>query len=320
MVATGTIIAASDFNTIQSLVNQVLGVNAGGALYGYGQNVSSAQVSQYAKITVTQWNNLRTDILRCRQHQTGTDLSASLTTPNTTIKLDHLDREAYLAMMQTAALDANRLITPPGTPIAQGVFANVLSTGNQVKTTPWNGTITQTVTVTFPGYTLTSGTVSGADHARCFFNAGGHFEISSSLTGGTSATAGTKDNSWATLLSGMGTIYLNRTNTTCTGTGTTYAVGWSTLTSVDQQIFQKDVGSGYTPNRYRIFAKAPSASQVIFTIYWEDLSVGTPFPNANPAWDVDENVTGTLTSIVGVWRPTGTNVTISAPDAVSTTL
>ena len=309
MVATGTIIAANDYNTIQSLANQVLSVNVGGGLYGYGQTVASSQVSQYSKITVTQWRNLREDILRCRQHQTGTDLSAQLTYPTQDVKVTATDREAYLTMMQTAALDANRLGAPPS---SQATRESLTST---TRTAAWNGSISHSVTVTFPGYNLTSGAVSADDHIRCYFNTGSRFEISSSLTGGNSGTVGTKDYSWSVLLSGMGTIYFNRTNTTTTGSGTAYAIGYQNLTTSDQLIFQKDTTAGYSPNRYRIYARKPSSASIVFTMYWEDLS-GQP----NPPYGFDENVTGTTASVVQVYRASGGNVTIPKPNGSATAL
>lgn len=309
MVSTGTIIAANDYNTIQSLANQVLGVNTGGGLYGYGQTVASGQVSQYSQITVTQWRNLREDILRCRQHQTGTDLSAQLTYPTQDVKVTATDREAYLTMMQTAATDANRLATPPSTQAARESLTTT------TRTAAWNGTISHSITISFPGYNLTSGSVPALDHIRCFFNTGGRFELSSSLTGGTSGSVGTKDYSWSVLLSSMGTIYFNRTNTTTTGTGTTYAVGYETLTGTDQLIFQKDTIAGYSPNRFQIYARKPSTTSIVFTLYWADLS-----GNPNPGWGTDENVTGSLTSYAQVYRASGTNVSVPKPDASATAL
>lgn len=310
MVSTGTLIAASDYNVIQSLVNQVLGVNTGGGLYGYGQTVDSSQITQYSKISVTEWRNLRSDILRCRQHQTGTDLSGSLVYPTSTVKVTATDRDAYLTMMQTAALDANRLIAPPDSEASR---TNIVT--DQTKSPGWNTTVTQTVTVTFNGYNITSGAVSAEDHIRCYFNTGSRFELKSSITGGQVATLATKDNSWFNLLSGMGTIYFNRTNTTCTGTGTGSSIGWSTLTTADQEIFRKTLSDGYTPNRYRIMARAPSSTQIVFTIYWEDLS-GQP----NPPWGTDETVTGTISSTVQAYRASGTNVTIPAPTAITSAI
>lgn len=311
MVTTGTIIAANDYNTIQALVNQVLGPNVGGGAFGYGQSVASSQVSQYSKITMTQWRNLREDILRCRKHQTGTDYSTTLTYPTADVKISATDREAYLSMMQTAALDSNRLVAPPTTEASREPVVT-----NQVRTTPWNTSVTQTVTVTFNGYTVNTTTVSGADHMRCYFNAGGRFELNSTLTGGTSGTTGTKDYSWSILLSNMGTVYFNRSNTTCTGSGTTTSIGYANLTTSDQLIFQKDTISGYSPNRHIIFARSPATNQIVFTLYWEDLS-----GNPNPGWGSDENVTGTLSSFVQVYRPSGVNsVTIPIPAGITTSL
>lgn len=307
MVATGTKIAATDYNTIQTLVGQVLGVNVGGGTYGYGQSVDSSQVSVSSKITATQWQKLRSDILRCRQHQTGTNLSSSLLNPDANNKIGATDREAYLTLMQTAALDSNRLAIPPYSSDAS--ITNIVN--NQTKSPGWNTTASQSVTISFPGYALTSSSVSAADHARCYFNTGSRFEISSSITGGRISTIGTKDNSWYNILSGMGTIYFNRTNTTCTGSGTTSAIGWASLTTSDQEIFRKTASDGYSPNRYRIMAKAPSSSQIVFTIYWEDLATYQPSPN--DGYYIDETVGGTVTSVVQMYRASGSNVSIPAP-------
>lgn len=317
MVATGTKIAATDYNTIQTLVSQVLGVNTGGGLYGYGQNVDSTQVSPYAKVTSTQWKNLRSDILRCRQHQTGTDLSSSLLDPSVSNKIQATDREAYLTLMQTAALDANRLIVPP---TSQASRTNIVT--NQTKTPGWNTSVSQQVTVTFPGYPLTSSSVSATDHVRCYFNTGSRFELSSSISGGQVSVTGTKDNSWYNILSGMGTIYFNRTNTTCTGTGTPAAIGWANLTTTDQEIFRKTLSDSYTPNRYRILARAPSATQIIFTIYWEDLATFTNTTKYGPLgpFGIDETVGGTVTSIVQMYRASGANVTMPAPTGSTTSI
>jgi hypothetical protein len=72
----------SDYNAIQSVIAPVLGATpTASGTTGYGQAVTSSQVTQYAKITNTQWGNLRTDILRARQHQTGTDLTSTLAVP-----------------------------------------------------------------------------------------------------------------------------------------------------------------------------------------------------------------------------------------------
>jgi urate oxidase len=74
MAGQNTLILATDYNLIQSKIASVMGEGSG--TKGYGQTIASSQVGQFAKITTTQWNNLRTDILRARQHQTGQDMSS----------------------------------------------------------------------------------------------------------------------------------------------------------------------------------------------------------------------------------------------------
>ena len=56
MAGKGTLITAIDFNTIQSNVAQILGISSGN--FGYGQAVTSSQVSTNAKISIAQWTNL----------------------------------------------------------------------------------------------------------------------------------------------------------------------------------------------------------------------------------------------------------------------
>jgi hypothetical protein len=387
MAGQNTSILASDYNAIQTKAALALG--SGSGTFGYGQTVSSSQVAQNAKITATQWYNLRSDILRCRQHQTGTDLEPGLTNPYINViasqtaevtnritvsdtsrltvgmpifftgvvfgnivfrttyyvltvvnstqitisatlngtpfvlvagtgtmygsvpqtngtKIFEADRAAYDTMITTASIDNNRLIAPPAN---QATRENLVNT--QSRTTSWNGFITQTVTVTF----------ADANARRYYFNTGSRFEFSSTRSGGTS---GDKNTSWTTLLTNMGVVYFNRTDTTCTGTGTNSTIGNDDLTTSDQIVFIKDVsGTTYFPNRYQIKARSPSAAQIIFTIEWRDDSPNpntTVFAPGFGPYGTDENVDGTLTSLVQVYRSSGVNVTVPKPPATTTTL
>lgn len=290
MAGQGTKILATDYNTIQSTISQVLGTGSGD--YGYGQTVLSSQVSVNAKISVTQWSNLRTDILRARQHQTGTDLTSVLTTPTVSVKLTEADRAAYKLMADDAS--TNRLGTPPA---GQATLENLVDT--QVRTTAWQST-SQTITVNF----------GSADDARYYFNTGGQIQFSASRSGG---SGGLKNDTWTTMLSQMGTIAFKYNTTTCSGSGTPYpSVGYTTLTTSNQTIFEKTLApsASYYPNKYYILARQPSSTQLVFTVYWADDS-GQP----NPPWGTDENVDGTLTSTVQVYRASGSNVTIAKPSA-----
>jgi hypothetical protein len=226
--------------------------------------------------------------------------SGSMTMRFGGIKITEADRAAYAAMIALA--ETNRLTTPPDN---QATTENLVST--QVKTTAWNGVLTQTVTVTF----------ADTNAIRYYFNTGSRIQFTASRTGG---TVGDKNTSWTTLLTNMGTVRFNRTDTTCTGTGTTSTIGWADLTTSDQTIFIKDVsGTTYAPNRYQIKAKlGATANIIIFTIEWRDDSVDSP--PTNPPWYIDENVDGTLTSIVEAYRASGTNISVLKPPATTTTL
>lgn len=295
MAGLNTLITASDYNAIQSKVALVLG--SGSSDFGYGQVVSSAQVSQYAKVSVAQWNNLRLDLLKARQHQTSSDISASLTTPTTSVKIYEADRAAYMAMADAATAD--RLIVPPS---GQATRENLVTT--QVRTTNWNGTLTQTITVNF----------TDANAMRYYFNTGSRFEFSSSRAGGSNTQ---KDIAWTTILTNMGVIYFNRASTTCTGAGNTSSIGYTGLTTSDQLIFSKDVSdSSYVPNQFRLNARAPSATQMVFTLQWADASSLGSNPSY-PQFAIDEDVTGTLTSLVQVYRASG-GVSVATPSASTT--
>lgn len=291
MPGQNTQIVASDYNAIQAKIALVLGAGSGD--YGYGQIVDSTQVSPNVRITVAQWTVLRSDILRSRQHQTGA--AEVLTLPTTTIKITEADRAAYDSMAQLAT--DNRLATPP---TGQATRENLVQP--QIRTAAWNGVLSQTVTINF----------TSADAARYYFNTGSRIEFSGSRVGGTNGSYnGPKDVSWSTILTNMGTISFSRNSTTASGTGNNSAIGYAQLTTSDQQIFSKDVtGTTYAPNRYVLLARAPSATQLVFTIQWRDDDTGNP----------DENVTGTLTSNVQVYRASGVNVSVPLPPATTTGL
>jgi hypothetical protein len=304
MPGQNTLIIATDYNLIQSKIASVMGTGSGTT--GYGQTVASSQVnpSGGSKITVSQWNNLRSDILRARQHQTGTDLTSNLVTATASIKITDAARAAYLAMANDCEIEANRLTAPP--PASQASRSNLVP--DTIRTTPWNGTLIQTVTVDF----------GSADAARFFFNAGGQIEFSADRSGG---TAGLKNVTWSTMLTNMGTIAFNYTRTTCTGTGNTSTIGFYDLTESYNLIFQKDTPTGtYSPNKYYIYARVPSATNrrlVEFAIHFADES-GKPPSFPDPGFGIDENVDGTLISTVQVYRASGPNVNTPVPAASTT--
>ena len=292
MAGQNTKILASDYNAIQTIINGVMGTGTGDS--GYGQTLSSSQISSTTTISVLQWTNLRSDILKARTHQTTSP--ETLTIPTTSVKISESDRAAYQAAANNAV--TYRLAIPPSGQATSSVIATL------TRTTAWNGSISHSVTVTF----------ATTEAARFYFNAGGQIQFTASRTGG---TVGTKNTSWTTMLTNMGTITFGRSTTSATGTGTGSSIGWSNLTTTAQTIFTKNTeqiaSPSYTPNDYHITA-ATSANglQLIFVIYFEDLS-GQP----NVPWGTDENVDGTLTSTATLYYATGTNVSVTAPTLVT---
>jgi len=288
MAGQGTQILASDFNAIQSIIATVLG--SGSGTLGYGQTVTSSQVSVGQKITAAQWIALRNDLLVARQHQTGNNESGNLTLPNTGILVKYSDWNAYYQYAQL--IQTNALVQPPA---GQASLATLSSSQ---RTTAWNGTINHTVTLNF----------GSNANARYYFNSGSNIQFSASLTNIPVDGSQAKGNDWATLLSNMGTITMNYNSTTNTGSGTpASSVGFYQLTTSPQTLFTKATSSPtYTPNQYDIYAQVDGTGSIItFTISFQDLS-GQP----NAPWGTDENVEGTLTSTVQGYYASGSNVTV----------
>ena len=287
-------ILATDYNVIQSKVALVLGSGTGNT--GYGQSVSSSQVSSRTNVTYTQWNNLRADLLKIRQHQTGNDMSAFLNVASATENITDTDRLAFNQMASDAQDQTNRLATPPP---SQATRENLVAV--QQRATAWNGSLTQTVTVTF----------ADSDAARYFFNTGSQIEFSLSRSLG---TPNLKNSTWTAMLSGMGTIMFKHDSTSNTGSGDPAAtIGYYELDTTDKVIFQKLAPSGaYADNRFYILARKGNAGleQIIFTISLQDASGG----------GVDESPDGLLTSTVQVYYATGSNVSVAKPPATTTGL
>ena len=313
MAGQNTLIIANDYNLIQSKIALVLGSGSGNK--GYGQTLTSSQVGQYSTITVAQWSALRDDIARTRQHQTGVTLGtkapedvgyvagSDLPIPTNAKQVRDTWRSAYLQMATYA--DTNYLTAPP----PAGEASRVDLVTQQIRNTQWNGTIVQSIVITWPT----------ADAARYFFNTGSQIEFSADRSGG---SPGLKNSTWTAMLAGMGTVAMNHTQTTCTGTGTASSLGFYDLTTTNGVIFEKDAPAGaYAPNKYYIYARVNDTGAnrriLYFDINFGDDSTAPPsFPD--PGFGIDENVDGTLTSTVQVYRASGTNVTVPTPSAVTT--
>ena len=274
---------------------------------GYGQTISSGQVGQFSKITANQWNNLRNDVLRARQHQTGQDMTSSLIVASASTTISDAQRAALLNMTIDAENPANYLVSPP--PVTELARSNLVT--EQVRTQKWNGRITQTIDIVWPT----------ADDARYFFNTGGNIEFSSSFS---PSVPGLKGISWSTLLQNMGTFRFNYDRVFTTGSAFTGTDGFYELTTIPTIIAQKETSSSaYLPNEYYILARVNSTLAnerriLTFVINWDDSS-GKPPSFPEPGFGIDEDVEGTLTSRVQVVRSVN-NVVIPVPNATTTSI
>jgi hypothetical protein len=322
MAGRGTRATAVDFNNIRATVNNVLGVGAGQT--GYGQTLLSTAAQPGAVIASTLWNNIRTDMSKARVHQTNVAVADGtandgqtlrLITPTTTITEDI--RLQYATFADRINTDRNLAAAGQLTP---SVVMSGL--GPVSRSDAWGGaidTISHTVTITFPGY----GSISGDDHARAFFNAGGSIQIGAALASGT----GSKGSTWSTMLSSVGTYSLRSASSTITGsvnTGGALAsgTGFYSLTvgaaSPGTTVLTQAAAAGkYVENRYIIQVRRPSNNTLAFIITYQDNDAGDKTGTGGP---VDEDVGGTVTTTFTCTRPSGSNVDVLAPTGTSSTL
>ena len=292
-VSTGTRIQATDYNAIQSIIANVLGTGSGNS--GYGQALASSQLSLPAtstRITAAQWSALRTDILTCYNHQNSAN--GSITQPLTTIQLTANDYNAYLSMANLCA--TNRLWFYNTSNVSTSTLLSTTLGGNT-----WGLNSNSQTAYIDASFTLTQ------DQARYYFNTGSDLRITASLSGSWSVSS--KDYSWQSTLSQMGTIvfgaYSTSTAPGATSPGTGSAIGYYDLTSTFQQIYTKST-STYVPNKIVILAKATtSGSNVTVTIR-------TRFEDDN-SQIVDENVQGVLSFTMTSRYASGGGISLTTP-------
>lgn len=347
-MAKGDRITTAAYNNLQSVASLVMGSNP----TGYGQFLYSSQASTNTVITASQWNALRNDMSRAYLHITGSSAQDTLAIVN--LNPPNLQLIGSSTVISDAILTqytnfSNYINTNKTTAHPTQVTPNVAITSTQ-RTANWGGAtdvISHTITVTFNGYTQNGGafTVTADNHARYFFNAGGVIQLSASFAP-TAAPVGSKNEMWQNLLSQFGQITFGSTSTAASGgfntvggpggteggtgptadstaAGVASTTGFGSLTvgsATYTQIFRTTGPTGkYVENDYIIKVRRPTNSTLEFVITFRDDDAGDQ-TGLGPA--VDEEITGTLTSLVRCTRPSGTapNVDVPAPTGVSTAL
>jgi hypothetical protein len=281
-MAVGEIISAARYNALQAKIANVVGI--GSDQYGYGQTLASSLVSLTNNVSAQHMVDLKTDIIKARVHQTGSN-SPALTTVAIAEDITDAVYVEYENIVTTLFNNKND--------IYELTQADVEVKLNSTRNTTWGGA-SQPQTI----YHEFNVTFTDANHRRYFFNAGGEIRFSASLTG----VSGAKSLGWAGLLSSMSTIKFDYTGVSA-GSGTPTAIGNFDLTNSYQTIYTKNGSGIYSQSSYIIRAKQSSASQITFQIALYDGENNF----------VDEVVNGTLTSSISQLRPVGLYVEVSTP-------
>ena len=159
----GQKIEAQDYNNIRNIINPVISRNFGGtADVGYDNSPSASLVAADSKISAVQWNNLRSDISRCRGHQTGTNLldsdtAGALTVPNPSAQFTASCSGTVLAVSAIASgtiqvgsvLSGLNIAASPSTTITGQTSGTAGSTGNYTVTPALAIPSAQTVVSTY---------------------------------------------------------------------------------------------------------------------------------------------------------------------------
>ena len=301
-MAVGDLISALRYNNIQSRINVIMGTGSGNS--GYGQALNSSQVAVGSNVDLVRVLNLRTDMIKARQHQTANNEAPGGTGAFPLVTTANQITDAFAANLesQMTTIETNKLVLGAGGTLGNQ-YSDTTDANTSQRTASWNGLLTHNVTVAF----------GSQNAARFYFNSGGDIRFRVTLTGGTSETGPTQIyTDWSNMFTTMGTITMNHNNTTRSGTaGTTQAIGFYQLTGTNQEIFRR-VGSGnYASNTYIINARSDGTGNVFFNIQFNDNKGGNP--------NFDEAVTGTLTSRLDLRRATGSNVAVAAPTLTTTT-
>lgn len=347
LVSVGGSILASDYNTLQGRIANILGTGSGED--GYGQTLVSSQVDEPTTtgagdgdIVEAQFmQNLFDDMNKAYTHQTGSDLSTILyrvsgqsgvgtgdgdvigadkTGTGLTYSVDRtswtFDDENtqggfndYLVAMTT--IETNKFDIFIGTP-SQG---EILTQTTDVRTTQWGSPGDLSIDMEF------TATFDDADHRRYFFNSGGEIRITGSLAIPSGETGTTKNSDWSLMLSNVGAVKFNY-DTTTADSGTTYAIGNNDLTGTYQTILEKSGSGFYAENLYKVEARQDSATVLRFKVTLQDADTGDVKPGvppgAPPGPVIDEYVTGTITLALGHLRASGSNVDVDAPSIALT--
>lgn len=335
------LISAAEYNTVRSLIAQRVGnftvwgehsIPTTTTSSGYGRSFTSDLVvggntpGVSDTVTSQQYFDLWKDLQAAHVHQYGTvnatidptafeqnidtvdfqEITDLTTVASAVLAFDHSTTEFDSSSFQTDTIKASDGVTPI----------------TSVRSTAWGGSgnvqsINHQVTIDFGTH----------NNLLYYLAAGGEIRFEAQITGGTVATPNTKDWDWNETFTEMGTITFGRINNaewrSQASQGSTIQQVSLASSSPGTLIFEKQGGgeTGGTPgdvpvtqiyadNYYRIYAWTngafASATQLVFNIIFDDGDTGTggqAEPGGPTGSPIDENVTGTVTSLVYSYYP-----------------
>ena len=311
----GQSISASDYNTLQSRIAELLGTGSGDE--GYGQEVNSFQVTALTDVSIPNGNsvtqeqiqNLLNDFDAVYTHQNGESIGINEYFTGDIIGADRSGTDI--------TYDINGNVTVLNQDDSKGIndfYAeidtletnrfNIAANQQQVDTVlsdtrqrDWNDQIFTEFTVSFSDF----------NRRRHFFNAGGEIRFDGSLDDTTSTNLSIqRDLNWKDMLENVGTVKFNYNSTVDTGgaAGTSFpdgVIGNYDLTGTYQTIFRKDANSGdYSNSFWTIEAREDNASTLRFRITLID---------NGPESDTDAGAAGGTDG--GIQEPVEGNITFT---------
>ncbi len=290
-VSVGQTIGETEYTTLRSGINTVMGTPAGSgdSSTGYNQTITAPSVSVGTSITAAQWNALRGDIRKASAHQT-----------NNAVALTTVDNDTGITATIHNALET-ALATVTSNRFTMSNAQSTLTTAANPTKTNWNGIQQHDLQFSW----------SSANAFKAFWNAGGTIKVSSSLsyTGGEAKTL-----DWKSMIDNAPDVSINYTSAYADGGGsggTITNTGMYDLNTngTEVQIYQAGGTTPYAENDYQIFIRYIS-NGIRVRIVFRDDDTGDQTGSGPP---VDENIKGTLTSAVYYRRATGSNVAVDAP-------
>lgn len=310
-------IQVSDFNDIRNKVAGVLGTGSGAS--GYGQTLLSSPITTSNKVTVTDWNNLKYDIINAYYHQVGTIPSLPTVSTGETVKAN------------VVTTPYRKYDTWADVIVAQKF--NIASSQAIVRTSPASGAGQWYTETSWPGalgatwdtriYAVVNVLWDSASAARYFFNSGGEIRFNSTRVNTSLSSPQTM--AWTSLLAGSGTVGFGG-DKPINGTGTANGGNFYRLDNTFRTVFSSTATNPYSTNTYKISARTPgvadnstgAARSIEFMIEWLDQHVA--LGGVTEAVDGTFRLTLSTLEASGVLQPAAAGTfSVSSPTIVFTT-